>query len=195
MLDDSPAFLRERFARLTDFSWQGYRAYESCQISAAVLVPLLLRPSGTQVLLTRRTDHLHHHAGQICFPGGQMEVEDASLSMTALREAREEVGLQPDEVELMGCLPDFGTPSGFRITPVVGLLAPSVRLEPDPFEVAEIFEVPLTFLAEHRNYQHHRIRLPKGERQVQAVPYAGRFIWGATAGILYMLADFLSAGH
>ncbi|MDP5240410.1 CoA pyrophosphatase [Uliginosibacterium sp. 31-16] len=191
-MDDSPAALRARFAQLADFAWQSDWPLDSRQVPAAVLVPLVPRPQGMQVLLTRRTDHLHHHAGQISFPGGRMEEEDVSLSATALREASEEVGLLPESVELLGVLPDFGTPSGFRITPVLGLLHPDVCLRPDPFEVAEAFEIPLQFLARHSNYQSHRIRWQAGERHVYAVPYPGRFIWGATAGILHMLAAFLA---
>jgi len=195
MREHSPASLRTHFAQAADFAWQSDWPLDAAQVSAAVLLPLVPRSHGVQVLLTRRTDHLNHHAGQISFPGGRCEAGDASLSATALREAEEEVGIVPDEVELLGALPDFGTPSGFRISPVVGLLRSDARLRLDPFEVAEAFEIPLSFLVERANYQHYRIRWAGGERQVHAVPYAGRFVWGATAGILYMLAEFLSEGR
>ncbi len=143
------------------------------------------------MLLTRRTDHLNHHAGQISFPGGRREPEDGSLIETALRESCEEIGLEPSAVEVLGILPEFATPSGFRITPVVGLLPADAPLALDEFEVAEVFEVPLDFLLQAGNYQRHRIRWFESERQVYAVPYSGRFIWGATAGILAMFAAFL----
>lgn len=192
MHEFSSATLRAHFAQAADFTGQSEWPLDVAQIPAAVLLPLVPRPHGMQVLLTRRTDHLNHHAGQISFPGGRWEAGDASLSVTALRETEEEVGIAPDAVELLGALPDFGTPSGFRISPVVGLLHPEAHLRLDPFEVAEAFEIPLSFLVEPANYQYHRIRWAGGERNVHAVPYAGRFIWGATAGILHMLAEFLS---
>lgn len=187
----TPGLLRERFAGLDKFDWQADWPRSPQQAAAAVLLPLLPRAQGMQVLLTRRTDHLHHHAGQISFPGGRVEEEDVSLIHTALREAQEEVGLAPGAVEVLGMLPAFGTPSGFCITPVVGLVAVDTPLSLDRFEVAEAFEVPLEFLLQRENYQAHRIRWQGGERFVHAVPHGGRFIWGATAGILNMLAHFL----
>lgn len=186
-----PADLRTRFARLNEFAWQADWPVQARQVEAAVLLPLRPASEGLQVLLTRRTDHLHHHAGQISFPGGRVEAEDASPVHAALREAQEEIGLAPESVEILGVLPPFGTPSGFCITPVVGLLPEAPSLQLDAFEVAEAFEVPLAFVLDEVNYQAHRIRWHEGERHVQAVPYGGRFIWGATAGILKMLADFL----
>lgn len=187
----SPDLLRARFARLDEFAWQADWPVTPQQAAAAVLIALIPRPSGIQVLLTRRTDHLHHHAGQISFPGGRMEDDDKSLVETALREANEEVGLVASALEILGVLPVFGTPSGFCITPVVGLLGENPALRLDAFEVAEAFEVPLDFLLEQANYQSHRIRWLGGVRQVFAVPYGGRFIWGATAGMLHMLMHFL----
>lgn len=158
---------------------------------AAVLVGLIPRTDGIQVVLTRRTEHLHHHPGQISFPGGHGEDSDGSPVITALREAQEEVGVEPACVELLGTLPNFATPSGFRITPVVGLLPADVAFRADPFEVAEIFEVPLKYLADPTHYQRHRVGWVGAERHVYIVPYAGRFIWGATAGILHLLAGFI----
>lgn len=190
-LNMSPDLLRARFARLNEFKWQADWPVTAQQAAAAVLIALVPRPSGFQVLLTRRTDHLHHHAGQISFPGGRMEDEDASLIETALREANEEVGLTATDLEILGVLPVFGTPSGFCITPVVGLLGENPALHLDAFEVAEAFEVPLDFLLERANYQTHRIRWQGGVRHVLAVPHGGRFIWGATAGMLHMLMHLL----
>lgn len=161
------------------------------QVEAAVLIPLIERADGWQVVLTRRAEHLHHHAGQISFPGGRFEDDDPSLIAAALRETREEIGVPGEAIEVLGVLPAFSTPSGFRITPVVGCLSPAVRFVADPFEVAEIFEVPLDFLLGRENYQQHRICWQDGIRHVYAVPYQGHFIWGATAGILNLLANFI----
>lgn len=184
--------LRQRFAaHLESFSWQSDWPLAPRLVSSAVLIGLLPSRQGMQILLTRRTDHLKHHAGQISFPGGHCEDFDTSRAATALREAQEEIGLDPAKVVVLGQLPDFGTPSGFRITPVVGLLEGDVSLTPDAFEVAEVFEVPLAFLANPLNYQCHRIGWLGAERHVYAVPWSGYFIWGATAGILRMLARFL----
>ncbi|NSL56761.1 CoA pyrophosphatase [Uliginosibacterium aquaticum] len=183
--------LRARFAHLAEFAWHETWPLSEHQAEAAVLLPVRSAENGLQVLLTRRTDHLNHHAGQISFPGGRREEADTSLIQTALRESQEEIGLDPACVEVLGVLPEFGTPSGFRITPVVGLLLGDPALRLDDFEVAEVFEVPLEFLLQRENYQLHRVRWREGERRVHAVPHGGRFIWGATAGILAMFAAFL----
>jgi 8-oxo-dGTP pyrophosphatase MutT (NUDIX family) len=193
---DNETALRKRFAaHLESFSWQSDWPLGSRLVSSAVLIGLLPCAEGMQILLTRRTDHLKHHAGQISFPGGHCEDFDASLEATALREAQEEIGLDPARVSVLGQLPDFGTPSGFRITPIVGLLEAGTCLTPDPSEVAEVFEVPLAFLANPLNFQCHRIGWPGAERHVYAVPWSGYFIWGATAGILRMLSRFLDETH
>ncbi len=168
---------------------------------AAVLVPLVMRPEGLSVLLTRRTAHLNDHAGQISFPGGRVEPEDQGRAATALREAREEVGIEPDEVEVVGRLREYVTRTGYRITPVVGLLAPPRALRPDPFEVAEVFETPLAFLMDPAN---HEIRALQGNdhgdefrRRFFAMPWDDGvqryFIWGATAGMLRELYRCLAS--
>src|ERR1700754_101200 len=113
--------------------------------AAAVLVPLIDRADGLTVLLTKRTDHLHDHAGQISFPGGRVDPEDRDAAAAALREAKEEVGLDPDRVDLIARLDTYVTRTGFEVVPWVGLIMPPVALMPDPFEVAEVFEVPLAF--------------------------------------------------
>jgi 8-oxo-dGTP pyrophosphatase MutT (NUDIX family) len=161
---------------------------------AAVLVPLVLRgESGPTVLLTRRTEHLHHHPGQISFPGGGMETNDATPEATALREAQEEIGLPPEGVELIGRLPDYLTGTGFHVTPVVGLLHPPLSLELDHFEVAEAFEVPLAHFLDPANHRRHTLRLKGGEtRRFHAMPYGDYFIWGATAGMLMTLYRLLT---
>lgn len=156
-----------------------------------MLIPLIARHGALNVILTRRTEHLHHHAGQISFPGGRVEADDADEVAAALRETHEEIGVAADRVEVISVLPVFSTPSGFRITPVLGALAAGGGFSPDPFEVAEVFEVPLDFLIRAENYQEHRIHWQGGLRRVYAVPFQGRFIWGATAGILHTLAEAL----
>lgn len=161
---------------------------------AAVLVPLVPRQEELAVLLTRRTDHLHHHPGQISFPGGRVEETDVSAVMTALRETEEEIGLDPERVELLGELPDYCTGTGFRVTPVVGLVHPPFDLKLDDFEVAEVFEVPLTHFLDPQNHQRHRMEYQGRMREYWAMPYGEYFIWGATAGILLSLYRFLGGG-
>lgn len=158
---------------------------------AAVLVPVVARTDALSVLLTRRTDHLHHHPGQISFPGGRVEKADTSPVMTALRETEEEIGLEPDRVELLGELPEYFTGTGFRITPVVGLVHPPFELQLDTFEVAEAFEVPLAHFLDPANHQRHRTEYKGRWREYYAMPYGDYFVWGATAGILVSLYRFL----
>mgnify|MGYP000482260581 FL=1 len=158
---------------------------------AAVLVPIVLREPEPTVLLTRRTDHLHHHPGQVSFPGGRVEDEDASPIDTALRETEEEISLHRAHVELLGCLPQYQTGTGFDITPVVGLVTPPFELQIDPFEVAEVFEVPLSFLLDESNHQRHSAVIRGVRREYYAMPYGEYFIWGATAGMLVSLQRFV----
>ena len=154
---------------------------------AAVLVPVVARGQVPTVLLTRRTDHLHHHPGQISFPGGRVEAADTSPIDTALRETEEEIGLDRRHVELIGTLPDYLTGTGFRVTPVVGLVTPPFELTLDAFEVAEAFEVPLSHFLDPANHEQHSIVHEGRVRQFHAMPYHGYFIWGATAGIIMSL--------
>lgn len=158
---------------------------------AAVLVPIVLREPEPTVLLTRRTDHLHHHPGQVSFPGGRVEDEDASPIDTALRETEEEISLHRAHVELLGCLPQYQTGTGFDITPVVGLVTPPFELQIDPFEVAEVFEVPLSFLLDESNHQRHSAVIRGVRREYYAMHYGEYFIWGATAGMLVSLQRFV----
>ena len=154
---------------------------------AAVLVPLVARGQVPTVLLTRRTDHLHHHPGQISFPGGRVEEADTSPIDTALRETEEEIGLDRRHIELIGTLPDYLTGTGFRVTPVVGLVTPPFELTLDAFEVAEAFEVSLSHFLDPANHEQHSIVHEGRLRQFHAMPYQGYFIWGATAGIIMSL--------
>lgn len=160
---------------------------------AAVLIPIVLRPTGLTVLLTQRTAHLRDHAGQISFPGGRCEPDDPTPQATALRESREEVGLDPAQVEVLATLPDYFTSTGFRVTPVVGLVTPPLNLRLDDFEVAEVFEPPLEFLLDPASYQRHRIERAGAWHSYWAVPWEGYFIWGATAGMLVGLRERLAA--
>ncbi|VVD87978.1 MULTISPECIES: CoA pyrophosphatase [Pandoraea] len=166
--------------------------------AAAVLVPLVMRPQGTTVLFTQRTQHLSTHAGQISFPGGSREPDDPTPIATALRESREEIGLDSGVVEVIGSLPDYVTRTGFRIAPVIGLLKPPFDLVADAGEVAEIFEVPLEFLMNPTNHQVRLFNYQMGERRFYSMPYPKAtggeyFIWGATAAMLRNFYQLLRA--
>ena len=160
-------------------------------LPAAVLVPVVRRENGLTVLFTRRTAHLSDHAGQISFPGGRSEPGDAGAAETALREAAEEIGLAAERVEVLGELPTYVTVTGYRVTPVVGLVTPPLELRPDDFEVAEVFEVPLGFLLDPVNHQRNSVVHEGRERRYYAIPYRQYYIWGATAGMLMNLHSFL----
>lgn len=162
---------------------------------ASVLMPIILREAGPTLLLTQRTAHLHDHAGQVSLPGGRVDPGDLSAIDTALRETEEEVGLHRDHIEVIGTLPDYLTVTGYRVTPVVSLVQPPFDLRADPFEVAEIFEVPLSFLMDGSNHQRRTAELPApiGRRTFYAMPYERFFIWGATAAMLRNLYHFLRA--
>lgn len=168
---------------------------------ASVLVALVQRDE-LMVLLTRRTDHLHDHPGQVSFPGGRVEPEDADAVATALREAQEEIGLDAQHVQVLGKLPTYTTGTGFVVTPVVALVSPDFTLKLDPFEVAEAFEVPLAFLMAPANHRWHALDLDGVRREFLSMPWDGHaadgeprryFIWGATAAMLRNLYRFLAA--
>ena len=158
---------------------------------AAVLIPIVERPSGLTVLLTQRTAGLRSHAGQICFPGGKTEPQDLTAEDTALRESEEEIGLPREHVEIVGRLGKRTTGTGYHVTPVVGLVRPSIQLVLDPSEVESIFEVPLAYVLDPDN---HKIetRLMKGlEREFYVMPYNDHYIWGLTARLLVALRNTL----
>jgi 8-oxo-dGTP pyrophosphatase MutT (NUDIX family) len=197
--------LRERFARpepwLPEFPGDGGLWAGREPAHAAVLVPLVQRGDALHVLLTQRTDHLRDHAGQVSFPGGRREEDDAGPAATALREAEEEVGLPRERVEVIGQLPVYTTVTHFVVTPVVALVQPPFELALDRFEVAEAFEVPLPFLMDPAHHRRHQFAFEGHQRQVLSMPWQGigpdgapreYFIWGATAAMLRNLYRFLA---
>lgn len=163
---------------------------------ASVLIPIVMRDALT-VLLTERTRHLPTHSGQIAFPGGKAEAGDADATATALREAQEEIGLDAAFIQVLGVLPEYRTGSAFIITPVVALVQAGFNLSPDPNEVADVFEVPLSFLMNPANHQRHAVEIEGQRREWFAMPYQDqvtqRFIWGATAGMLRNVYRMLAA--
>lgn len=162
---------------------------------AAVLVPLVKRTNGLHVILTRRTDHLSDHAGQISFPGGRQEEFDATIEETALRETEEEIGLNRGHVELIGRIDDYYTVTGYQVTPVIGLVTPPFDLVPDDHEVAEVFEVPLEFILNPGNQKLQTVAFEGTRRRYFAIPYREYYIWGATAGMLVNFSEVLRASR
>ncbi|MDN2566630.1 CoA pyrophosphatase [Aquibium sp. A9E412] len=160
---------------------------------AAVLVPVVDRPDGATVILTKRTAALRSHSGQIALPGGRIDDTDASPEHAALREAEEEIGLKPAEIELVGRMPDYVTGSGYRIAPVLSVVRPGFTLAINPHEVDDAFEVPLGFLMDPANHRRESRVWQERERYYYTMPFGGRFIWGVTAGILRTLYERLYA--
>lgn len=159
---------------------------------AAVLVPLVTHPGALQVLLTHRAKTLARHAGQIAFPGGRVDPEDADLVACALRETEEEIGLSRDRIEILGALDPYLTATGYVVAPIVGLVAPGFDLRLDQREVASSFEVPLDFLLDGGNHRRDSGHFQGRERHWWAIPYGEHYIWGATAGMLRNLRDRLA---
>lgn len=160
-------------------------------LAAAVLVPIVEREDHLTILLTRRSDTLPVHSGQVSFPGGRVEDDDPDHIAAALRETEEEIGLAPDRIDVIGRLDTYITRTGYEVTPVVGLLRPPFDLIPDPVEVAEVFEVPLAFIMNPGNHERHSREWQRATRHFYVLPYDGYYIWGATAGMLVNLADVL----
>lgn len=160
------------------------RHFPSDPVAAAVLVALVDRPDGLSVLLTQRASQLVRHAAQISFPGGRLEETDADVASAALREAQEEIGLDPSRVRVFGYLPDHLVMSGFRVTPVLSLVTPPFALVPNPAEVADVFEVPVSHLFDVRNHKARLRRVGDEDMLLYDIPWQGQNIWGATAGML-----------
>lgn len=156
---------------------------------AGVLVPVWLRPGGARLILTKRSSHLKHHPGQIAFPGGKVDATDPSTEAAALREAREEIGLRPERVQVIGSLPLHETVTGFSITPILGLVRDGFDPVPEQGEVDEVFSVPLSHVMNPANYAIERRQWMGQWRRYYAVPYGPYYIWGATARILRGLAE------
>ena len=195
-----PHWLRQRFSQPPAWSpefsdEQSLSDTDSSLVPASVLVPLVARADELRLLLTQRTAHLNDHAGQISFPGGRVDPEDQDAIATALRETEEEIGLHRRHVEVIGVLPEYVTGTGFKVTPVVALVHPPFELTADEFEVAEIFEVPMSFLMDGANHQRRSAVFPSrpGRRSFYAMPFGDYFIWGATAAMLRNLYHFLRA--
>lgn len=207
-----PDALKARFAQPP--AWQPEVVRESFTsdrppAQAAVLVPIVMRgpqASTPTVLLTRRAAHMKTHSGQIAFPGGKVDPGDANMQATALREAEEEVGLSACHVQVIGELPVYITGTSFWVTPVIGLVSPDFELRPNADEVAEVFEVPLSFLMNPANHRRHAMDWQGARRQWFSMPYEEQrttangqvlavehFIWGATAGMLRNFYHFLVA--
>ncbi|MGE5640483.1 MAG: CoA pyrophosphatase [Clostridia bacterium] len=191
------AGLRERLKRTTPpvfsvYGDEGAGREPEAVTPAAVLVPVIAHAAGLTLLLTQRTAHLKAHSGQVAFPGGRAEPSDASPEFTALREAQEEIGLDPERVEVIARLPDYLTRTGFRVAPVVGLVVPPLELRPDPNEVETVFEVPLAFLLDPRNHVRRTRELMGRTVAYWEMPYEGHYIWGATAGMIVNLYRHLA---
>jgi 8-oxo-dGTP pyrophosphatase MutT (NUDIX family) len=165
---------------------------EAAATAAAVLVPIVTHGSGPTLLLTQRTAHLKAHSGQVAFPGGRAEAGDTSPEDTALRESQEEIGLARERVEVLAQLPEYFTRTGFRVTPVVGLVEPPLELKPDPNEVEAVFEVPLAFLLDIRNHKRQTREYQGRTVGFYEMPYGDRYIWGATAGMIVNLGRALA---
>ena len=188
------AELRRRLAARSPLEFAVYGddgAGRSGTTAAAVLIPVIAQPQGLTVLFTQRTQHLKSHSGQVSFPGGRAEPGDASAEFTALREAQEEIGLALERVEILGRLPEYHTRTGFRVTPVIGLIQPPLELTPDPREVESVFEVPLSFLLDPANRQRRTRELQGRSVGFYVFEYQGHMIWGATAGMLVNLHKML----
>lgn len=171
----------------SDFDLSDERPAQPSLRDASVLVPLVTRQAGLSVLLTRRSVDMPTHSGQIAFPGGRRQAEDVDAIATALREAREEVGLDPSHVRVLGASDPYETVTQFRVTPIVGLVSHQADFVADPREVDAIFEIPFAFFMNPANHQRHSRDYNGQTRYYYAMPYGDHYVWGATAGMLRAL--------
>ncbi len=162
-------------------------------VPAAVLIGMVGHPEGPSVILTHRQPFLKNHASEISLPGGRIEPTDQHPETAALRETFEEVGVSPDRVELLGCLPPYMTVTDFRVYPFVGWIVPPVKFVIDEAEVAEVFEMPLDFLLDSANHRRETAFLRGEDHEFYVLDYQDHRVWGATAGMLINLADILNS--
>ncbi len=199
----TPDALRGRFAA-SGRAWDAEiitdtRAHQDRKRDAAVLVPMVhdVQSGDVSVLLTVRPSSLRSHSGQIAFPGGVVDAEDENRAATALREAHEEVGIASSHIEVIGQMPEYQTGTGYRVTPVIGVIDQLPPLTLNPVEVEEVFHVPLAWLMDPTNHQRHEVTIDQAYRQFYAMPYTQAnteyFIWGVTAAILRNLFHYLRA--
>lgn len=205
LVDDIVQRVRDRSIRLasglpvpplpvgSDFSLNGVVPVPEKYRPASVLIPIVNRTPDITILLTQRTEDMPSHAGQVAFPGGRRQENDADAVATALRETEEEVGLDRQFVDVIGSYDPYLTGTGFEITPVVGIVTPGFTTRADPREVADVFEVPLAHFLDEVNHKIDSRMLKGHERRFYAMPYGQRYIWGATAGMLKNLHFILTA--
>lgn len=160
---------------------------------AAVLIPIITAQDQTTLLFTKRTDQLTYHAGQICFPGGRKEISDANLMVTALRETEEELGIPAVNIEIIGRLEPEPSSSGFLVTSFIGIVSQPFQLQPDSYEVAEVFEIPLVYFLQPQHYYTKTVIVKGIPKKIYFIEYGNRMVWGLTAKILFQLMEKLTA--
>jgi 8-oxo-dGTP pyrophosphatase MutT (NUDIX family) len=160
---------------------------------AAVLIPVVDHSDTPSVLLTQRAQNMRTHSGQVAFPGGKIDPEDGTAEVAAVRECEEETGIGPDHIEIIGRLPDYMSGMGIRISPILSVVSPGFRLQPNPHEVDAVFDVPLAFLMDQANHRRGSKVFQGKERHFYEMPYGDRYIWGVTAGIIRMMYERLYA--
>jgi 8-oxo-dGTP pyrophosphatase MutT (NUDIX family) len=175
--------------------WLPDTPFDRPPVEAAVLIGLVQRPDAISILYTERSPELRSHSGQIAFPGGKLDPTDADAAAAAVREANEEVGLDPAEARVIGFLPRYYTGTNYLITPVVALVTPSGPFVPNPSEVRSVFEVPLDYLMRSENYGTHRISRNGKEHTTWQIPHGGLMIWGITANLTRRFHDMALVGE